>query len=181
MEDAGALCSKIARYISDGKVVGWFQGRMEFGPRALGNRSILADPRRPEMKDILNRRIKHREPFRPFAPSILEEDQNIFFDGAGPSPFMSFVRRVKSEKIDLIPAVTHIDGTARVQTVNKDASPIYRRLINEFKNITGIPVLLNTSFNDNEPIICKPDEAISCFLRTRIDALVLGNTIICRR
>lgn len=180
MKDAGVLCVKIARYIADGKIVGWFRGRMEFGPRALGNRSILADPRRPQMKDILNERIKHREPFRPFAPSVPEEDINKFFESQQPSPFMSFVRRVKNEKIGLIPAVVHVDGTARVQTVNKDANPVYWRLINEFKNITGIPVLLNTSFNDNEPIICTPEEAFDCFFRTRIDVLVMDNYIISR-
>jgi carbamoyltransferase len=180
VKDTGVLCVNIARHIADGKIVGWFQGRMEFGPRALGDRSILADPRRPEMKDILNERIKHRELFRPFAPSILEEDLNKFFDNASPSPFMSFVSRVKNEKIGLIPAVVHVDGTARVQTVNKDANPVYWRLINEFKNITGIPVLLNTSFNDNEPIICTPAEAFDCFFKTRIDILAMDNFIISR-
>jgi carbamoyltransferase len=180
IENTDELCRRTARHISDGKIVGWFQGRMEFGPRALGNRSILADPRRADMKDILNQRIKHREPFRPFAPSILEEDLNKFFDSSKPSPFMSFVRRVKNEKKSLIPAVVHVDGSSRVQTVNKDANPVYWRLINEFKNITGIPVLLNTSFNDNEPIICCPKEAIDCFLKTRMDILVIGSYLISR-
>lgn len=180
VKETGALCKKVARYIADGKVVGWFHGRMEFGPRALGNRSILADPRRPRMKDILNQRVKHREPFRPFAPSILEEDLDKFFENPQPSPFMSFVCRVKDEKVGLVPAVVHVDGTARLQTVDKDANPLYWRLINEFKNITGIPVLLNTSFNDNEPIICAPEEAFDCFSRTRIDVLAIGSYIISR-
>ena len=178
IEDEGLLCGKLARYIADGKIAGWFQGRMEFGPRALGNRSILADPRRPEMKDILNDRIKHREPFRPFAPSILEENLNEFFDTAQPTPFMNFVYKVKSGKRDIIPAVIHVDGTARVQTVNKDSNHRFWKLINAFKRVAGVPVLLNTSFNDNEPIICCPEEAIDCFLRTRMDILALSNYLI---
>lgn len=180
MTDEDSLCRKAAQYIADGKVVGWFQGRMEFGPRSLGNRSILADPRRPEMKNIINDRIKHRESFRPFAPSILEEDLNEFFDTARVSPFMSFVCRIKGGKIKYIPAVAHVDGTARVQTVNSEANAKYWKLINTFKRVTGIPVLLNTSFNDNEPIVCTPEEAINCLLRTRMDVLALGDTLIYR-
>lgn len=174
VKDESALCKKIAQEISNGKIVGWFQGRMELGPRALGNRSILADPRRKDMKDILNKRIKQREPFRPFAPSILEENTGDYFKKSHPSPFMSFVHSIKENKKNTIPAVCHVDGTARLQTVNRDANPVYWKLINEFKNITGVPVLLNTSFNENEPITCSPEEAIKCFLRTEMDTLVMG-------
>lgn len=178
IEDQNHLCKIIAQEIQNGKIVGWFQGRMELGPRALGNRSILADPRRKDMKDILNERIKHREPFRPFAPSILEEYAEEYFENSHPSPFMSFVYKIRNEKQDTIPAVCHIDKTARLQTVNKETNPLFWGLINEFKKITGIPVLLNTSFNENEPIVCLPKEAINCFLRTKMDILVLGPYII---
>jgi carbamoyltransferase len=167
-----------AKRISEGKIVGWFQGRAEWGPRALGNRSIVVDPRRAEMKDILNERIKHREMFRPFAPSILEEATGDYFMRSDPSPFMTFAYSVRPEKRDQIPAPTHVDGTGRLQTVGRAANPRYWRLIREFGNLTGVPVVLNTSFNDNEPIVCKPEEAINCFQRTRMDVLVLGNTII---
>jgi carbamoyltransferase len=166
---------KTAEALSDGKITGWFQGRMEFGPRALGNRSILADPRRPEMKDILNARIKHREPFRPFAPSILEEATGDYFDQSHPSPFMTLTYNVRPEKLDEIPAPTHVDGTGRLQTVRRDQNQRYYDLIKAFQARTGVPVLLNTSFNENEPICCTPEEAIGAFMRTKMDLLVIGD------
>lgn len=172
------LIEKTAEFIANGKIVGWFQGRMEWGPRALGNRSILADPRKPEMKDILNARIKKREGFRPFAPSILIESVSDFFEEKYPEPFMLKVYPVKKEKQEIIPAVCHIDGTARLQTVSKEENPLYWKLIKEFEKKTGVPVLLNTSFNEQEPIVCSPKEAIECFLRTKMDVLVLGNYLI---
>jgi carbamoyltransferase len=174
------LCRVTAAQIAEGKIVGWFQGRMEFGPRALGNRSILVDPRRAEMKEILNRRIKHRESFRPFAPSILDERIGDFFEQTHASPFMLMTYRVRTGKKNLIPAPTHVDGTGRVQTVSREANPVYWQLIKEFERVTGVPVLLNTSFNDNEPIVCRPEEALDCFLRTRMDTLVMGNCVITR-
>ncbi|OGX15716.1 MAG: carbamoyltransferase [Omnitrophica WOR_2 bacterium RBG_13_41_10] len=178
IEDKKELCQRTAGCIADGKVVGWFQGRMEWGPRALGNRSIVVDPRRPEIKDLLNLRIKHREPFRPFAPSMLEEKLGEYCQQSYPSPFMLFAYKIKPEKLKLIPAVIHIDGTARIQSVNYQTNPLYWQLIKEFEKITGIPVVLNTSFNENEPIVCSPKEALGCFLRTKMDMLVLENFII---
>jgi carbamoyltransferase len=172
------LARAAAQEIAAGRILGWFQGRAEWGPRALGNRSIVADPRRPEMKDILNRRIKHREIFRPFAPSILEEATSEYFEKSYPSPFMTLAYAVRPEKRDVIPAPTHVDGTGRLQTVSRQANPRYWRLISEFAKLTGVPVVLNTSFNDNEPIVCRPEEAIDCFLRTNMDALVLGNFLV---
>jgi carbamoyltransferase len=180
IRDVDEVCRLTARRLADGKIVGWFQARMEFGPRALGNRSILADPRRPEMKEILNRRIKHREPFRPFAPSVLEERVGDFFEQTHPSPFMLMTHPVRAEKRSSIPSVTHVNGTARVQTVSREANPLYWQLIKEFERLTGVPVLLNTSFNDNEPIVCSPDEALDCFLRTRMDTLVMGSHVVNR-
>lgn len=177
-EDENALCERVAFEISNARIVGWFQGRMEFGPRALGSRSILADPRRKDMRDILNARIKHREAFRPFAPSVLEEYTGEYFEHSHPSPFMSFVYKVRDEKREDIPAVCHVDGTARLQTVNKNANALYWKLIDRFKTDTGIPLLLNTSFNENEPIICSPKEAVDCFLRTRMDILAIGPYLI---
>jgi carbamoyltransferase len=174
------LLRRTAAIIAEGKILGWYQGRAEWGPRALGNRSIVADPRRPEMKEILNRRIKHREIFRPFAPSILAEKTGEWFEKSHPSPFMSLAYSVLPEKRDKIPAPTHVDGTGRLQTVTREANPLYYALIKEFDRQTGVPVVLNTSFNDNEPIVCRPEEALDCFLRTRMDALVLGNTLIAR-
>jgi len=176
-----ALVQTTARHIADGKIVGWFQGAAEWGPRALGNRSIVADPRRPEMKDTLNRRIKHREAFRPFAPSILEEATGEFFEEAHPSPFMTFAYPVRPEKRSVIPAPTHVDGTARLQTVNRAATPLYWKLLRAFGDLTGVPVVLNTSFNDNEPIVCRPEEAIECFRRTRMDVLAIGNFVLERK
>ena len=175
------LMRNTAQIIADGKILGWFQGRAEWGPRALGNRSIVADPRRPEMKEILNRRIKHREIFRPFAPSILAESTADYFEKSHPSPFMTLAYSVRPEKRDKIPAPTHVDGTGRLQTVTRDANPRYWQLIKAFENLTGVPVVLNTSFNDNEPIVCRPEEAIDCFLRTQMDALVLGDFLITRQ
>jgi carbamoyltransferase len=172
------LVRSTAAIIADGKILGWFQGRCEWGPRALGNRSIVADPRRPEMKEILNRRIKHRESFRPFAPSILAEKTGDYFEKSHPSPFMTLAYPVRTEKRGAIPAPTHVDGTGRLQTVTREANPRYHALISAFRELTGVPVVLNTSFNDNEPIVCRPEEAIDCFLRTQMDALVLGDFLI---
>lgn len=162
-------------------VVGWFSGRAEFGPRALGARSILADPRRLDAKELLNKKIKKRESFRPFAPSILEEYVQEFFEVSDRVPFMEKVFPINPEKRLLIPAVTHVDGTGRLQTVNKEVSPRYYRLIDTFRNKTGIPVLLNTSFNENEPIVNTPEQALDCFLRTNMDMLVLENCVITER
>ncbi|HPL82707.1 MAG TPA: carbamoyltransferase C-terminal domain-containing protein, partial [Candidatus Omnitrophota bacterium] len=169
-----------AQFIIGGEIVLWFQGRMEWGARALGNRSILADPRREEIKNILNERIKKREWFRPFAPSILEEKAGEYFQRDYPDNFMSKVSVIKAEKRRLVPAVAHIDGTGRLQTVSKEKNRIFYRLIEAFNNLTGIPMLLNTSFNENEPIVCCPSEAIDCFLHTRMDVLVMGKFIITR-
>jgi len=174
------LLRRTAEIIGAGKILGWCQGRAEWGPRALGNRSIVADPRRPEMKEILNERIKHREIFRPFAPSILAEKTGEWFEKSHPSPFMTLAYAVRPEKRDKIPAPTHVDGTGRLQTVTREANPLYHALISEFGRQTGVPVVLNTSFNDNEPIVCRPEEALDCFLRTKMDALVLGNYLITR-
>lgn len=169
-----------ARDIASGMVVGWFQGKMEFGPRALGNRSIVVDPRRAEMKDILNDRIKKREPFRPFAPSILEERVGDYFEQTHPAPTMLMVYQVRPERRPEIPAVTHIDGSGRLQTVSRAVNARYYQLIADFAELTGVPVLLNTSFNENEPIVCTPDHAIDCFLKTRMDALYIGNHAVRR-
>jgi carbamoyltransferase len=179
--DEAALVQTTARHIAAGKIVGWFQGAAEWGPRALGNRSILADPRRPEMKDILNRRIKHREMFRPFAPSITEEATGEFFEKTHPSPFMTFAYAVRPEMRAVIPAPTHVDGTARLQTVSRSANQLYWKLLRAMGDQTGVPVVLNTSFNDNEPIVCRPEEALECFRRTRMDVLVLGNFVVERK
>jgi carbamoyltransferase len=176
--DEEEIAAEAAREVAGGKILGWFQGRAEWGPRALGNRSIVADPRLRGMKETLNARIKHREMFRPFAPSILAEATAEYFERSDPSPFMTQAYRVRPEKRDAIPAPTHVDGTGRLQTVSREANPRYWRLIREFGNLTGVPVVLNTSFNDNEPIVCRPEEAIDCFLRTRMDVLVLGNFLV---
>ena len=178
VEESNVLCKKTAEFIADGKVVGWFQGRMEWGPRALGNRSIVVDPRRAEMKEVLNERIKRREAFRPFAPSILLEATGDYFEIDYPDPFMLKVYKIKPEKKSAIPAVTHVDGTGRLQTVREKDNPLYWNLIKEFEKIAGVPVLLNTSFNENEPIVCFPKEALECFLRTKMDVLVIENYII---
>ena len=167
-----------SRYISEGKVIGWFQNKMEFGPRALGNRSILADPRNPKMKDIINKKIKRRESFRPFAPSVLEEFQSEWFEGDFFNPYMSSLANVRPEKRKIIPAVTHFDNTARLQTVNKNYNLRYSNLLNHFYKLTNVPILLNTSFNENEPIVFKPEEALECILRTDMDAIFINNFLI---
>ena len=174
------LCAWTAQCIADGLVVGWFQGGMEWGARALGNRSILADPRRSDMRDILNTKIKLRERFRPFAPSVTEEACASYFAGAVPDPFMMQVYPVATDRRDVIPAVTHVDGSGRLQTVSATTNRLYWELIRTFERITGVPVLLNTSFNENEPIVHCPAEAIDCFLRTGMDVLVLGNHVVAR-
>jgi carbamoyltransferase len=175
------LTKRSAAIIGNGKILGWFQGRAEWGPRALGNRSIVADPRRPDMKEILNRRIKHREIFRPFAPSVLAEATGEYFEKSHPSPFMTLAYPVRPERRGKIPAPTHVDGTGRLQTVTREANPRYHALISAFRDLTGVPVVLNTSFNDNEPIVCRPEEAIDCFQRTQMDALVLSDFLITRQ
>lgn len=172
------LAPHTAALIAQANVVGWFQGAAEWGPRALGNRSIVADPRRDDMKEILNARIKHREMFRPFAPSLLAERTGDYFEQSYPDPFMVKVYKVREEKRAEIPAVTHVDGTGRLQTVDKDVNPRYWELIHAFGERSGTPVVLNTSFNDNEPIVCSPDEAINCFERTHMDVIVLGNFLM---
>ena len=169
------LTKRAAQDIAAGLVVGWFQGRMEFGPRALGNRSILVDSRRPEMKEILNDRIKRREPFRPFAPSILEERVGDYFEQTHPAPTMLMVYQIKEGRRQEIPAVTHVDGSGRLQTVSREVNERYYQLISDFADLTGVPVILNTSFNENEPIVCTPQEAIECFRKTKMDVLYLGN------
>jgi carbamoyltransferase len=172
--DREPLLDLVADQIAKGNILGWFQGRMEWGPRALGNRSILAHPGLPDMKDILNARIKQREWFRPFAPSILAERQHEYFEHDHPSPFMLHVYKIRSEKRSQLCAVNHVDDTGRLQTVSYEENPLYYDLIQTFERKTGIPVILNTSFNENEPIVCKPDEAIDCFKRTRMDTLAIG-------
>lgn len=180
IEDEEILCGKTAAAIAEGNVVGWFQGRMEWGARALGNRSIVADPRRPEMRDILNSRIKKRETFRPFAPSILEETVGDYFEQACASPFMTMTYRVKPDMQERIPAPTHVDGTCRIQTVSRRTEPLYWRLIKEFERLTNVPMILDTSFNENEPIVCRPKEAVDCFLRTKMDVLTIGPYLVRR-
>jgi len=174
------LTKRAAQDIADGLVVGWFQGRMEFGPRALGNRSIVVDPRRAEMKEILNDRIKKREPFRPFAPSILEERVGDYFEQTHPAPTMLMVYQVKESRRGEIPAVTHVDESGRLQTVSRTVNERYYQLILDFAELTGVPVVLNTSFNENEPIVCTPREAIECFRKTKMDVLYLGNYAVRR-
>ncbi|MGE5055910.1 MAG: carbamoyltransferase [Acidobacteriota bacterium] len=179
--DRRDLLEETAGQIAAGKVVGWFQGRMEWGPRALGNRSIVAHPGRPDMKDILNARIKHREWFRPFAPSILAEYQHEYFEHDHPSPFMLHVYKIRPEKRKALCAVNHIDDTGRLQTVTREENPMYYDLISAFHRKTGLPVILNTSFNENEPIVCTPEEAIACFQRTRMDVLGIGPFLVHKR
>src|SRR4051794_20197761 len=179
--EPAALDEWTAVQIADGLVVGWFQGRMEWGPRALGNRSILCDPRRADMKDILNAKIKRRESFRPFAPSILREAVGEWFEQEDDVPFMMQVFQVREEKRALIPAVTHVDGSGRLQTVHRETNPLYHQLISDFCSLTSVPLVLNTSFNENEPVVCRPEEALDCFLRTRMDLLVLGSFFVERK
>lgn len=180
VDDESDLIGTTAHAIADGLVVGWFQGRMEWGPRALGNRSILGDPRRADMKDILNLKIKRRESFRPFAPSILREKVADWFERDDNVPFMLQVFPVRPERRPQIPAVTHVDGTGRLQTVDRDSNPRYYAVIDSFFRLTGVPMVLNTSFNENEPVVCRPQEALDCFLRTKMDLLVLGNYLVRR-
>ncbi len=180
LDDEGALCEATAARLADGQVVGWFQGRMEWGARALGNRSILADPRRADMREIINSKIKFREKFRPFAPSVLEERHDDYFVGSAPDPFMIHVYPVRDSRKRTIPAVTHVDGSGRLQTVSRATNPIYWRLIKAFETRTGVPVVLNTSFNENEPIVHRPAEALDCFLRTKMDAIVLGEYVVAK-
>jgi carbamoyltransferase len=173
------LVEETARMLADNKVVGWFQGRLEFGPRALGNRSILANPKNPDMKEILNSKVKFREKFRPFAPSVTREDASTYFDIFIDAPYMLLIPDVHPEKRSLLPAITHVDGTARLQMVDKKTNPRYHKLLNAFKKAAGVPVLLNTSFNvRGEPIVLSPTDAYSCFMRTGIDALVMGNFLL---
>lgn len=180
LESEDKVCSQTADLISQGLVIGWFQGHMEWGPRALGNRSILCDPRRADMKDILNLKIKRRESFRPFAPSILRECVIDWFEEEDDVPFMMQVFQIQEARRATIPAVTHLDGSGRLQTVTKKSNGRYYKLISSFNELTGVPILLNTSFNENEPVVCKPDEALNTFLRTKMDVLVLGNWIVKR-
>jgi len=181
IEDEDALCRKTAEAIAEGNVVGWFQGRMEWGPRALGNRSIVCDPRRPDMKDILNLKIKRRESFRPFAPSILREAVSEWFEEEDEVPFMMQVFQIREGQRAKVPAVAHVDGSGRLQTVTRATNERYYRLIEAFAGLTGVPMVLNTSFNENEPVVCRPEEALDCFLRTRMDMLVLGDWILMRQ
>ena len=178
LDDERELCAATAARIADGQVVGWFQGRMEWGARALGNRSIIADPRRPDMRDIINQKIKFRERFRPFAPSVLAESVDDYFVGAVHDPFMIQVYPVRPDRRETIPAVTHVDGSGRLQSVSRDGNPRYWALIRAFADATGVPVLLNTSFNENEPIVERPEQALDCFLRTDMDALVMGPHVL---
>ena len=169
-----------ARLIADGNVVGWYQGRMEWGARALGNRSIVADPRRADMRELINTKIKFREKFRPFAPSIAAEALDDYFVGAVHDPFMVQVYPVRPDKRALLPAITHVDGSGRLQSVRPETNPVYYGLIKEFEKLSGVPVVLNTSFNENEPIVETPAQALDCFLRTHMDVIVLNNTVIRR-
>jgi carbamoyltransferase len=178
--DDGALDDWTAAQIADGRVVGWFQGRMEWGARALGNRSIVADPRRADMRDIINTRIKFRERFRPFAPSVLEEALDEYFVGAVPDPFMLQVYPVRPDKRAIVPAITHVDGSGRLQTVSPRSNQRYYNLIRAFARVSGVPMLLNTSFNENEPIVLTPEQALDCFLRTSMDVLVIGRHALTR-
>src|SRR5437016_9557135 len=180
MPDESSLCHRTASTIAAAKVVGWFQGRMDWGPRALGNRSIVCDPRRGDMKAILNAKIKRRESFRPFAPSVLAGFVHEWFEEDDDVPFMMQVFQIRADKRAVIPAVTHVDGSGRLQTVHQRTNPLYYKLIEAFRGLTGVPMVLNTSFNENEPVVCKPEEALDCFLRTKMDVLVLGDWFIDR-
>jgi len=175
-----ALCERTAEELARGRLVFWYQDRMEWGPRALGNRSLLADPRREDMRELINAKVKFREPFRPFAPSVLEERAAEYFEPSDPSPFMQFTYRVRPAAKGVLPAVTHVDGTARIQTVDRQSNRKFRMLLEAFGRKTGVPVLLNTSFNVREPIVCTPEEAVRCFLRTQVEWLVLGNLLVHR-
>jgi len=178
--DDQATIAKCAGALAEGKALGWFQGRMEFGPRALGARSILGDARSPTMQSVLNLKVKYRESFRPFAPSVLREAVADWFERDDEVPFMLQVFPIRPERRGQIPAVTHVDGTGRLQTVDRAGNPRYYALIEAFARVTGVPMVLNTSFNENEPVVCRPEEALDCFLRTKMDVLVLGNWIVRR-
>ncbi len=180
ISDEAELCARTAAAVADGQVIGWFQGRMEWGPRALGNRSIVCDPRRADIKDILNLKIKRRESFRPFAPSVLREAVPDWFELDGEVPFMMQVYQIRAAQRARIPAVCHVDGSGRLQTVYRHSNPRYYRLIEAFAALTAVPMVLNTSFNENEPVVCTPAEALDCFLRTKMDLLVLGDHLIRR-
>ncbi len=180
MDDEAALCSQTAAAVARGEVVGWFQDRMEWGPRALGNRSIVGDPRRADMKDILNLKIKRRESFRPFAPSVLQSAVGEWFEQDADVPFMMQVYQIREAKRALIPAVAHVDGSGRLQSVYAHTNPRYHALISAFYEQTGVPMVLNTSFNENEPVVCTPAEALDCFLRTKMDVLVMGDWVVRR-
>ncbi|HEY6952919.1 MAG TPA: carbamoyltransferase C-terminal domain-containing protein, partial [Bacteroidota bacterium] len=174
------LLRTTASLIAQQKVIGWFQGRMEFGPRALGNRSIIADARNPKNQSVVNLKIKFRESFRPFAPTVLEERTGDYFRPNRASPYMLFVATVREDRRE-IPAVTHVDGSARLQTISKNQNPLYYDLISEFEHQTGCPVIINTSFNvRGEPIVCSPDHAVRCFLRTEMDYLVIGSFVVAK-
>jgi carbamoyltransferase len=176
--DETELCRRTAERVAEGKVIGWFQGRMEWGPRALGNRSIVCDPRRADMKEILNLKIKRRESFRPFAPSIIREAVGEWFETDYDVPFMLQVYQIREEKRPLVPAVTHVNGSGRLQSVTASQNPRYYGLIKAFESLTAVPMVLNTSFNENEPVVCRPQEALDCFLRTKMDVLVMGNWFV---
>ena len=176
----GELYDIVTDKLIEPGVVGWFTGRAEFGPRALGGRSILADPRNPQAKELLNLKIKRRESFRPFAPSILKEYTSEYFTRHGEVPFMEKVYPIRQDKRPLVPAVTHVDGSGRLQTVDKNTAPRFYNLIERFRQKTGVPILLNTSFNENEPIVNTPEEALDCFLRTKMDMLVMENCVVTR-
>ena len=178
MDDDASVDTWTAQQIAAGRVIGWFQGRMEWGARALGNRSIIADPRRADMREIINTRIKFRERFRPFAPSLAEEALDEYFVGAVPDPFMLQVYPVRPDKRSVVPAITHVDGSGRLQTVSRRSNPRYWNLIKAFERVSGVPMLLNTSFNENEPIVLRPAEALDCFLRTHMDVLVMGRHVV---
>jgi carbamoyltransferase len=180
ISDEDLLIQRTAKAIAEGAVVGWFQGRMEWGPRALGNRSIVCDPRRADMKELLNAKIKRRESFRPFAPSVLREAVAEWFETDDDVPFMMQVYQIREGKRAQIPAVTHVDGSGRLQTVTRESNPRYHALIEAFRALTGVPMVLNTSFNENEPVVCRPEEALDCFLRTRMDVLVMGGWVVKR-
>jgi carbamoyltransferase len=178
--DDAPLYELVARRLREGAIVGWYQGRAELGPRALGNRSILCDPTRADAKDVLNSRVKNRESFRPFAPSVLAHKAGEWFADAYESPYMLMAFKVRADKLGQIPAVTHDDGTARIQTVTADTNPRYFALLSAFDALSGVPILLNTSFNENEPIVCTPEEATACFARNDMDLLELGNHVVDR-
>ncbi len=177
--DTPTLCERAAGHIADGRIVAWFQGRMEFGPRALGARSLLADPRKPDMKEVLNAMVKHREHFRPYGVSVLAEESSRWFDLARPSPFMLLVGQVHQAQRERIPAAVHVDGSSRIQTVDEEhGPPRYRELIEAFHRLTGVPMVINTSFNVQEPIVCTPEDAWATFDRADMDYLVMGPFLV---